>query len=198
MAGRFAACFLLLSTILRNRCFEIGKLLIMFDPNLQANQPLIMKKILFITAFLIAGVISANAQTEKGTLLLGGNISFQTADGASVFIATPSFGVFAWNNVAIGAQFTLVSSDGSSAWALGPFVKAYFAGSEKGKFFGQFGLNVGGGDNVDTEVGFSLGAGYAIFLNKSIAIDLGVNYTRAGDTDGIFGIGAGFQIHFKR
>jgi opacity protein-like surface antigen len=159
---------------------------------------MIMKKLIFITAFLIAGFTSVNAQTEKGTLLLGGAISFQAAEGASIFTATPSVGVFAWNNVAIGAQFTLFTGDGFSAWALGPFVKAYFGGSEKGKFFGQFGLNVGGGDNVDTEVGFGIGAGYAIFLNKSIAIDIGASYNRAGDTDGIFALGAGFQIHFKK
>lgn len=157
-----------------------------------------MKKAIFITALLVAGFTSANAQTEKGTLLLGGNLSFQTAEGSSVFIATPSVGVFAWNNVAIGAQFTLFTSDGTSAWAFGPFVKGYFAGSEKGKLFGQFGLNVGGGENADTEVGFGLGAGYAIFLNRSIAIDIGASYNKAGDADGIFGLGAGFQIHFKK
>jgi|SRR5688572_7142744 len=156
-----------------------------------------MKKAIFIAALLSLIFITSNAQTEKGTLLLGGNISFQTAGGSSTFIATPGVGIFAWNNVAIGAQFTLVAQEGFSSWALGPFVRAYFAGSDRGKFYGQFGVNIGGADNTDTEVGFGIGAGYAIFLNRSIAIDLGTSYNKTGDREGIFAIGAGFQIHFK-
>jgi hypothetical protein len=157
-----------------------------------------MKRIIFITAFIIAGIASVNAQTEKGTLLLGGDISFQTSDGNSLFTAKPNVGFFVANNFAIGGQFTLFAGDGFTSWALGPFVRGYFAGSEKGKFYGQLGLNVGGATGTDTEVGFGVAAGYAIFLNRSIAIDLGLSYDKTGDNEGIFGIGAGFQIHFKR
>jgi opacity protein-like surface antigen len=157
-----------------------------------------MKKAIFIAAFILIGFINVNAQTEKGTFLLGGDISFQTSGGASVFAATPNVGVFAWNNVALGAQLAILASDGYSAWAIGPFVRGYFAGSEKGKFFGQFGINVGGSDDADTEVGFGLGAGYAVFLNKSVALEFGASYNKTGDIDGIFGLGVGFQIHFKK
>jgi opacity protein-like surface antigen len=157
-----------------------------------------MKKAIFIATFLFLGFLHSNAQTEQNTLLLGGGVTFQTSGGQSAFLANPNFGIFAWNNVAIGAQFTLLSQDGYSAWALGPFVRAYFAGSTRGKFYGQFGLNVGGADGSDTEVGFGLGAGYSIFLNRSIALEIGANYNKTGDAEGIFGMGAGFQIHFKR
>lgn len=157
-----------------------------------------MKKILFVTAFIIAGIVSANAQTEKGTLLLGGDVSFQTSDGNSVFIAKPAIGYFVARNLAIGGQFNLLAGDGYTSWALGPFVRGYFAGNEKGKFYGQLGLNVGGASGTDTEIGFGIGAGYAIFLNQSIAINLGLAYDKTGDSEGIFGIGAGFQIHFKK
>jgi hypothetical protein len=51
---------------------------------------------------------------------------------------------------------------------------------------------------VDTEVGFGIGAGYALFINRSVALEFGANYTKAGDSDGIFGIGIGFQIHYKK
>jgi len=157
-----------------------------------------MKKILLIAAFMVAGFISANAQTEKGTLLLGGDISFQTSDGNSLFTAKPAVGYFIANNFAIGGQFTLFASDGFTSWAIGPFIRAYFAGSEKGKFYGQLGLNVGGASGTNTEVGAGIAAGYAIFLNRSIAIDLGLSYDKTGDSKGIFGVGAGFQIHFKK
>jgi hypothetical protein len=115
----------------------------MFDLLLLLTQTLFMKKILLVAAFIVAGFISANAQTEKGTLLLGGDVSFQTSDGNSLFTARPNVGFFVANNFAIGGQFTLFAGDGFTSWAVGPFVRGYFAGSEKGKFYGQLGLNVG-------------------------------------------------------
>ena len=157
-----------------------------------------MKKTFLALIFVAAGMMSANAQTEKGTILLGGNISFQTSDGTSVFSATPNIGFFIGNNVAIGMQLNLLTGEGFTAWALGPFVRGYFAGSDKGKFFAQGGINIGGATGVDTEVGFGIGAGYALFLNQSVALEFGANYTKAGDSDGIFGIGIGFQIHYKK
>jgi len=157
-----------------------------------------MKKFLFIAAFIVAGIINAHAQTEKGTWLMGGDVTFQTSDGNNVFIARPNFGYFVARNFAVGGQLTILAQDGYNSWAVGPFVRGYFAGNEKGKFYGQLGLNVGGASGTDTEVGFGIGAGYAFFLNQSIAINLGLNYDKTGDSEGIFGIGAGFQIHFKR
>jgi hypothetical protein len=157
-----------------------------------------MKKLFLVISFIATGIIAAKAQTEKGNILLGGNISFQTSDGTSVFSATPNIGFFIANNVAIGAQLNLLTGEGYTAWAFGPFIRGYFAGSDKGKFFAQGGINIGGADGVDTEVGFGIGAGYALFINRSVALEFGANYTKAGDSDGIFGIGIGFQIHYKK
>ncbi|MEP7376098.1 MAG: hypothetical protein ABI675_22065 [Chitinophagaceae bacterium] len=157
-----------------------------------------MKKVILVAVILVAGIISANAQTEKKTVLLGGNLSFQTSDGASYFTASPNVGYFVANNLAVGARLNLFTGEGNTAWAVGPFVRGYFAGSDKGKFFAEASGNVGGADGVDTEVGFGAGAGYAIFLNKSIALELGANYTKTGSAEGIFGLGVGFQIHLKK
>ena len=157
-----------------------------------------MKKIFFVAAFIVISIINAQAQTERGTLLLGGDISYQSSDGNSLFTASPNIGFFIARNFAIGGQFVLFSQEGYTSWAIGPFVRGYFAGSDKGKFYGQFGVNVGGASNSDTQLGFGIAGGYAIFLNRSIAIDLGVSYNKTGDSNGIFGIGAGFQIHFKK
>lgn len=157
-----------------------------------------MKKFFLAVVLVIIGITAVQGQTEKGTWLLGGNISFQASEGSTLFTATPNIGIFVANNIAVGGQVTLLASDGYTAWAIGPFVRGYFAGSEKGKFFGQLGLNVGGAEGSDTEIGFGIGAGYALFLNRSIAIELGANYNKTGDNNGIFGLGAGFQIHFKK
>ena len=157
-----------------------------------------MKKVILVATILVAGFTSANAQTEKGTVLLGGNISFQTSDGESVFSASPNVGFFVANNIAVGGRFSIATTDGYTAWAVGPFVRGYFAGSDKGKFFAEGSGNVGGATETDTEVGFGAGAGYALFLNKSIALEFGANYNKFGDAEGIFGLGIGLQIHFKK
>ena len=157
-----------------------------------------MKKVFLVASILVAGFISANAQTEKKTVMLGGNITFQTSDGESVFAAAPNVGFFVANNIAVGGRFSIVTSEGYTAWGVGPFVRGYFAGSDKGKFFAEASGNVGGVTDSDTEVGFGAGAGYALFLNKSIALEFGANYNKLGDAEGIFGVGIGFQIHFKR
>ncbi|MDP4264554.1 MAG: hypothetical protein Q8941_18635 [Bacteroidota bacterium] len=157
-----------------------------------------MKKIILIATLIVTGFINAEAQTENGTVLLGGDISFETSNGNGVFTASPRVGYFVVKNFAVGGEFNLLTSEGFTSWAIGPFVRGYFAGTEQGKFYGQLGVNVGGATGSNTRVGFGIGAGYAIFLNRSIAIDLGLNYNKTGDTNGIFGIGAGFQIHFKK
>lgn len=167
----------------------------MFDLLYQPNS---MRKILFVTAFTIAGITAAHAQTEKGNFLLGGGLSFQASGGNSVFTANPNVGIFVANNIAVGAQFVLLTADGYAAWAFGPFAKGYFAGSDKGKFYGQGSINVGGADGADVQLGAGLGAGYAVFLNRSIALEFGVNYSKTGESAGIFGLGAGFQIHFRK
>ena len=154
----------------------------------------------FITPLALAILFassSVSAQTEKGTLLLGGNATFQAVDGASLFVFNSNLGVFVSNNFAIGLQANILSSDGSSAWALGPFARLYFTENVKGKPFAQASLNLGGGDGSDVSLGGGLTGGYAFFLNQSIALELAASYFRIDDS-GLFVLGAGFQIHFKR
>lgn len=157
-----------------------------------------MRKILIVLAILLAATGNLHAQTERGTLMLGGNVSFQAADGGTLFVINPNLGVFVSNNFAIGLQFNLVASDGFTQWALGPFARYYFGGNENGKFFGQGALTVGGASGgSDVSLGGGLTAGYAFFLNQSIAIDVAASYYRIDDS-GLFVLGAGFQIHFKK
>jgi hypothetical protein len=59
-------------------------------------------------------------------------------------------------------------------------------------------VNVGGAKNSDTDFGFDVGAGYAAFLNESIALEFLAQYLSAGEAKGIFSLGAGFQIHFDK
>jgi hypothetical protein len=157
-----------------------------------------MRKIAFvILAFLFLFSYQSKAQTEQNTLMLGGSASFQSVEDESLFIFNPNLGVFVKNNFAIGLQATLLSSDGASQWSLGPFARLYFGKNEKGKFFGQGALSIYGGDGADVTLGGGLTAGYAVFLNQSIALEFAASYHRIGDA-GMVVIGAGFQIHFKK
>jgi hypothetical protein len=146
---------------------------------------------------LVIGTTQLCAQTERGTLMLGGNASLQATDDVSVFIFNPNVGVFVANNFAVGLQASIVSSEGSSAWALGPYGRYYFGKNEKGKLFGQGTISLSGSDGSDPSFGGGLTGGYAFFLNKSIALEVAASYFRIDDS-GLFVLGAGFQIHFKK
>jgi outer membrane protein len=155
-----------------------------------------MKKVM-LALTMMAIAFGAAAQTEKNTLLLGGNLSFNSTESVNSFTATPNIGFFVINNLAIGGEFSLFTSEGYTSWGVGPYARYYFGQNAKGKPYLGASALIGGADEVDTEVGFGAHAGYAFFLNKSIALQLGLQYNRMNEMDN-FGIGAGFQIHFKK
>ncbi len=162
-----------------------------------------MKKLFFVFSVLAISFTSAEAQTEKGTFLLGGSVSFQTSNAVSVFSLNPDFGLFIVDNLAVGASANVLTSSGSTSYAIGPFIRPYFGKEEKGKFFAQGSLLVGGASysgSSSTSVGFGLGLGYALFLNQSVALEVKAEYQKlgAGSANGVFGLGAGFQIHYKK
>jgi len=164
-----------------------------------------MKKLL-ITAFITVIAFTVNAQTEKSTLLLGGDLTFSSASNGggggstSTFSLSPSMGYFFMKNFAVGGMFNLTSTSGYTDWSIGPIIRGYFTDNTNGKPFAQAGLGFGGvtsGGNSSNSVMFQLKAGYALFLNKSIAVEFAGNLlTKKGQT--VFGFGAGFQIHFAR
>lgn len=141
---------------------------------------------------------SMGSPTEKGTWLLGGSVGFESTDGISVFELNPNLGYFIKDKIAIGAEANFLSFDGATAWAFTPFVKPYFGQSEMGNFFLKGRVGVAGGGEADTELTYGGGGGYALFLNKSIALEFGADYSKIGDLPGTFGLGIGFQIHFKK
>ena len=60
-----------------------------------------MKKLLFAFGITLLSVITTHAQTEKGTLLLGGDVTFSSVDGNSNLTVRPNIGVFVASNFAI-------------------------------------------------------------------------------------------------
>ncbi|MEP7266827.1 MAG: hypothetical protein ABI844_04305 [Saprospiraceae bacterium] len=156
-----------------------------------------MKKIFYLSFFVLLFANIASTQTEKGTWLLGGSAGYTTSKNSGSLIINPSVGYFVINNLAGGGQFSLVALKGASSYSLGPFIRYYFMGDDRGRFYASAGLNIGGGTGTKFGTGYSLGAGYALFLNESISINLGANFNKVGDNNNIFFLGAGFQIHFN-
>ncbi len=157
-----------------------------------------MNKFFTLLIFVLIFDTMVLAQTEKGTWLLGGSASFIKSKGSGTLSIIPTVGYFLVNHVAGGAQINILSNKAGSYFTIGPFGRYYFYGDDRGRFYAGAGLNIGGGSNTKFDTGFSFGAGYAAFLNESIAVDIGTSYSKVGSSNGIFTVGAGFQIHFMR
>jgi len=181
--------------------------------------------------------MGAYAQFEKGTMMIGGSFGadFTTNkskyDGNSVTNGKyvdvsfdPQFGIFVINNLAVGGGIGISTSsykeddtDFKSVtheFTIQPMVRYYL---EPGIFF-QGKMMFGGAIDKDSENGetdkteyavngWSLSAGYAIFLNNIVAIEPQLGYGGKGyrnkDTEvksvdsGIF-LRVGFQIYLRK
>lgn len=142
--------------------------------------------------------MSMGSPTAKGTWLLGGNASFESTDGSSTWELSPDLGYFIKDNLAIGGRAAIGDAGFGTYYAFTAFIKPYFGQSDMGKFFIEPNVGFAGADGADTELTYGGRAGYALFLNRSIALELGVGYQKTGDFPSIFGALVGFQIHFKK
>ncbi|MGV3761873.1 outer membrane beta-barrel protein [Parapedobacter sp.] len=154
-----------------------------------------MKK-LFLTLTAAAAVtFAANAQTEKGKTILGGNVAYdhtsvKDVDGSEQsFSIIPSVGVFVSDNVAVGLGIGYAwnqEDDGTDKAQVGEFSAAPFARLYKGngdfKFFGQLSVPMGWGNTKfnDDKVsnteryGVELAPGFAYFPTDKIGIEFSV------------------------
>jgi hypothetical protein len=195
-----------------------------------------MKKLLFISLTVLT-FSSAFAQFEKGRILAGGSVSFaattnktKTDNATTTNSKTTSFdfgpraGYFFIDHLAAGLSLDLSTSstkqegsgdkDASTTFLISPFIRYYL---EPGIFFqGQYGIGPETDKNKDrsgtvttkyTASSWSLGAGYAYFLNSNVAVEPFIGYgarsRKLKDSDvkgvnsGLF-INIGFQIYLDR
>ncbi|QHT66843.1 outer membrane beta-barrel protein [Rhodocytophaga rosea] len=165
---------------------------------------------------------TAYAQTEKGTLLLGGNASMSfnsqmsnKSFGVSIY---PQVGFFVANKFALGANVSLgyssydVNSFRSGSIGIGPFVR-YYLGAGKAIPF----LEARGGwnhyqskykepngttrkDRQNSGYG-GLGLGLAYFLTPTIGLESLLSYDlyrQNSYTNRALNLRIGFQIYFSR
>src|SRR5690606_30722866 len=169
-----------------------------------------MIKILLSLMLSAMVIVGANAQTEQGGIMAGGSIGlnfgsyYDEYDGnkgdktkTTNIAVMPKVGYFVTDGLAVGLGINLNSlsekEDGdddkytSSTFLISPFARYY---SSVG-LFGDVSVGIGSqkdkyGDNEDKEnvFGWSLGAGYAIFLNDHVSIEPMVSYNSLSLTDG--------------
>ena len=187
--------------------------------------------------FVLAGLTKVHAQFEQGTMLVGGSAGLElitnkekaggstsTFGKSTSFNFSPRVGYFVINNLALGAELGFSMSkfkaDGadyetnSSGVTIGPFARYYF-----GKFYGEGTFGVGSNKDKEDDAGditeqkssvtsWSVGAGYAIFLNESVAIEPKIGYgsstLKYKDVDNYKDIYAGLffrlgvQVYFRK
>lgn len=181
-----------------------------------------MKKII-LSQLLISLLFIATSfgQTEKGSLLLGGNgsLSLKSSrnsgfDSHKIININPNFGYFIKDNLVIGIKTPLYlegynSDIFSFGFGINAFSRYYFAKTEKTSFFGSanYGLNTyqseGFSSHKMNEYSAGIGLGFTYFLTKSIGFETELQYDYSKNFDNRygednFGMNFGFQIYFNK
>ena len=175
-----------------------------------------MKKHIFTTLILCTFLsLTALAQTEQGTKLVGGNASIRFNDPFTINLS-PDFGIFVANHIAVGgmAQVYYISTDNGHTTALGlsPFFRYYFGKDNPTRFFAQvntglthywYSSDFGGREYKSsynsTNVG--LGLGLVHFLTEQVGLEavLAYNYNAYSNSSnsnaGAVTLNVGFQIY---
>lgn len=162
-----------------------------------------MKKyVLFLFCFFTT---AAMAQIGQGRFLVGGslgvdfgreysefrsqNVIVRTTQNYTEFSFNPTVGYFFTDALALGLAVDVFTrsvegNHASTIVGVGPFARYYLPIN---LFFeGYFGLasRRGGNNRADTGLGYSLGVGYALFLNDHVALEPALRFRGYALTDG--------------
>ena len=179
-----------------------------------------MNKITVVAAVLLALCgLKSNAQIQKGNYLLGANVAglhIGLGENASFSgNVNPNVGYFFADKFAVAAtpsfSFSSVNKGNHHlVYGLGLMGRYYFGASEisgsgfgSGRFFGEANAAVFKSKSYGsiTPFSFGLGAGYAYFINKNIALEGKLTYDRLMLDGGLqedqeaLNISFGCQIH---
>lgn len=160
------------------------------------NLNLLPMKKFFLTLLAVAGFagLSAQAQIQRGNVMVGGNlagINFGIDDPhVFEFNISPKAAWFVQDNIALGAyaNFGLQTAKNSAttiSYGVGPLAR-YYSGSDvevlnHGRIFGEVtaglgGLNVSQGGGNTNGFDFSFGPGFAYFITPNIGLETLVKY----------------------
>lgn len=162
-----------------------------------------MKKLFFIAGAALS--LSAAAQTEKGSWMVGGsigNINLGVGNSTTNFsIDVEPIGLyFITDNLGVGGRALLGVSNSSSSdiagvkssitkfrYGIAPTLRYYFTTMGKGKIFGEGAVDFAGKSTTTkiantsktetgSNTGFSLGVGYNYFFNPHVALEVALRY----------------------
>lgn len=165
-----------------------------------------MKNVLLL--FTIMYCLSAEAQIEKGTKMIGiglGNMSYDFEAETFSISLYPSAARFVNPQLAIGAQANLgVQFVDEPAFVIGlrPFARLYSRSQSADRFFGQ--ATIGGNTLIQGDplfyFSYGAGAGYNRFINPNLALELGLFYNGiAGDFESnIISLNLGVQVFLRK
>ena len=156
-------------------------------------------------AFICLMAASLSAQTQKGSMMIGGTAGFSSSKAGDEttmeIVFAPMVGYFVIDQLAIGGGFSvgLLTAKEFNTTVLGidPTVRYYFNGSGSTRLFGQAAFRYASVkvENFDaqTGTGFGIGTGINYFLNDHVALEaiLGYNSFKAKNADdatGTFGL----------
>lgn len=167
-----------------------------------------MKKILLTLSAIATLGFAANAQTEKGKFLLGGQISYEgtsikdSDDKFNSFSILPAAGYFVADNIAVGTAIGYGWSQSEevdlknteSTFILAPFGRMYANNYGPVKFFGQLSVPMAWGsleanDEKQASVasyGVELAPGIAYFPTSNIGLEFkvrGLYFNNSSVTD---------------
>lgn len=169
-----------------------------------------MKIYLTLVCLLMISVLTA--QTDKGAIMAGGQLSLNTNKGGSSFRFNPQLGFFVADNFAVGGEmnmdFSKAGTVKSSELGLGPFARYYFGKAQTKPFLvssANYVTVTTKSNNLEvnsTGWSFLFGVGFAAFLNRNIAVEgiSGYRYANYSNTEGAggFSLSVGFQLYFAR
>ena len=151
-----------------------------------------MKKVIVVLLLVfINSLVNGQSPVSKGSLTIGGNISFSSqsfdkiSNNSTVFTFNPQVGYFFIDNFysAISINYDHYSSGGSSSnkLGIGPAVRYYFD-LEKIKPFAGLGFTYyeqsnSGSNNKITTTEFKLTGGVDFFLTNYFALETSINYS---------------------
>jgi len=154
-----------------------------------------MKKLLLSLVAVSAFAFSTQAQTEKGKIMVGGNVAFDTqksdASGAKSntnFQIVPSVGYFVADNFAVGtgigygysktsgvaiSETITKMGNQNTAFVVSPFGRYYANLSESFKFFGQLSVPMAFGKDKEVNADGKVGAKTASTTEIGVALSPG-------------------------
>ncbi|MEY3367707.1 MAG: hypothetical protein RI973_862 [Bacteroidota bacterium] len=140
----------------------------------------------------LACVGNLQAQVNKGAMMVGGSVNFESEDGESVFQFEPQLGYFITDKLGAGVNFN-IDVEEETQIEFGPFIRYYVWKN----LFPQVGLlyNKTGEDEAYTEYNFGLG--YSIFATPNVAFEPVFIYN-SGDGYSRTYIGIGVQAFLGR